>query len=350
MSLTSAPAHPDRGIETVEELESLLSEPSSAAIAAVSRLTGTLLILGVAGKMGPTLARMAKRATDTAGNRLRVIGVSRFSTTGSQEGLRQDGIETIPCDLLNENSVSQLPNAENVVFMAGMKFGSTGGESTTWAMNAYLPGLVCNRFRKSRMVAFSTGNVYGLASIERGSLETDSLNPLGEYAMSCLGRERILEHFSRVHQTPMAILRLNYACELRYGVLIDLAQKIWRDEPIDLAMGYFNILWQGDANAMALAAFDHLSSPPNTINLTGPERLEVRSVCEQLGRRMSRSPRFLGEPGKTALLSDATRALRCLGPTRIAADQLIEWAALWVMRGGALLGKPTRFESRDGRF
>lgn len=278
------------------------------------------------------------------------MGVSRFSIPGSESALRQLGVETKACDLLDREAVSRLPDAESVVFMAGMKFGSTGCEPATWAMNSYLPGTIGDRFRGSRIVAFSTGNVYGLVPIERSSIESDPLQPVGEYAMSCLGRERILEHMSRTHGTPMAILRLNYACELRYGVLVDLAQKVWRNEPVDLAMGYFNTIWQGDANAMALAAFDHLACPPNLINLTGPDRLEVRQVCEELGRLMRRSPRFVGEPAATALLNNAERAFKSLGAPRVPVNQLIHWVAAWVMQDGAVLGKPTRFESRDGRF
>src|SRR5207247_688713 len=286
-------------------------------------LQGEILILGVAGKMGPTLARMARRASDAAGVHRRVIGVARFST-GRQATLESHGIQTIRCDLLQEDEVAKLPEAANLIFMAGMKFGSSSNEAVTWAMNSVWPGVICRKFRHSRIVAFSTGNVYGLTSVKSGgSREEDPLQPVGEYAMSCLGRERVFEYFSRSFGIPMVLIRLNYACELRYGVLADLARRIWNGEAIDLSMGYFNTLWQGDANAMALRAFDHVAVPPRVTNVTGPETLSVRRVCEELGEFMNRQVRFTGTEADTALLSDAKRGLELLGPPRVPADQLI---------------------------
>src|SRR5690606_7690688 len=229
------------------------------------------LILGVAGKMGPTLARMARRAADQAGGKRSVIGVARFSDPAQRQALEGWGIETIKADLLDPQQLQKLPEAPNVIFMAGMKFGSTGQEALTWAMNTFLPGMVAQRYAASRIVAFSTGNVYGLTPLSGGgSRETDPLDPMGDYAMSCVGRERIFEHFSRAARIPTAIIRLNYATELRYGVLVDLAQKIWSDQPIDLSMGNMNVIWQGDANAMALAALAHAGSPPYVLNVAGP--------------------------------------------------------------------------------
>src|SRR5579884_2281353 len=237
-------------IQSEEQLEALLSEPTPAVVATLSRLSGDLLLLGVAGKMGPSLARMARRAFDAAGVRRRVIGVARFSS-GDEGALHTYGIETIRCDLLNEAEVDRLPEVENVLFMTGRKFGSSGGEALTWAMNSYLPALVCRKYRQSRIVAFSTGNIYGLSPVRNGgSCESDTPNPVGEYAMSCLGRERIFEYFSRTFGTRMALIRLNYACDLRYGVLVDVARRIWSGQMIDLSMGYLNTIWQGDANAM----------------------------------------------------------------------------------------------------
>jgi len=342
---------PTEAIRTVDELEEMLSEPTPSVVETLRRLPGDLLILGVAGKMGPSLARMAKRASDAAGISRRIIGASRFSSAGAASYLEAHGIETIQCDLLDEDAISRLPDAPNVLFMAGMKFGSTGNESATWAMNSYLPGVVCRRFRSSRIVAFSTGNVYGLVPIESGgSVETDAPNPVGEYAMSCLGRERVFEYFSRASGIPMSIIRLNYACETRYGVLVDLAQKVWQGEPVELGIGRFNVLWQGDANAMTLNAFAHTASPPCVLNITGPETLSVRPTCERFGELMKKTPRFSGTDGATALLSNARRAFGLFNQPRVGADQLIEWIAEWVMRGGPLLGKPTHFESRDGKF
>lgn len=337
-------------ITTETELENRLSEPSPEAIDAVASLNGDLMLLGVAGKMGPSLARMTKRAVDAAGKKTRVIGVARFSS-GGEDWLQAHGVETLRCDLLDERQLAKLPDVENVIYMTGMKFGATGNESLTWAMNAFLPGIVCQKFRQSKIVAFSTGNVYGLSPVAAGgSKESDALNPIGEYAMSCLGRERMLEHSSRTLGIPMAILRLNYACDLRYGVLVDLARKVWAGEPIDLAMGCFNTIWQGDANAMTLAAFRHLASPPWIANLTGPELLSVRTVCERFAGRWKKPARFVGSESDSALLSNATVCQQSLGRQRILADELIDMVAVWIESGGRGLNKPTHFESRDGRF
>jgi nucleoside-diphosphate-sugar epimerase len=337
-------------IESEDQLENLLSEPTEEVVETLAKLPGDILLLGVAGKMGTSLARMARRASDAAGTRRRVIGVSRF-TDGGEEALRTLGIETFRCDLLDEEQVARLPDAPNIVFLAGRKFGSTGDESTTWAINAYLPGLVCRRYRESRIVAFSTGNVYGLVPVEgQGSREDDAPRPVGEYAMSCLARERVFEFFSRRFRIPMTLIRLNYACDLRYGVLVDLAWKIREGIAIDLGMGYFNTIWQGDANALALRAFGCASAPPRVLNLTGPDRLSVRAVSERLGRLMAKAVRFEGTEAATALLSDSRRSRELLGPPRVGEDQLIEWVAHWVARGGRSLDRPTHFESRDGSF
>jgi nucleoside-diphosphate-sugar epimerase len=342
----SAPAD----IRTEDELEDRLSEPTPAVIETLGGLGGDIIVLGVGGKMGPTLARMARRASDEAGVRRRIIGVSRFSA-GGEADLRKYGVEAISCDLLDAAAVARLPDVANVVFLAGRKFGSTGDEAATWAINSYLPGVVCARYRGSRIVALSTGNVYPLVPVSGpGSREADPPQPVGEYAMSCLGRERVFEHFSRAYGIPAAIIRLNYACDLRYGVLVDLARKVLAGEPIDLGMGYFNTIWQGDATAMALLAFAHTASPPRFINVTGPEKLSARAVAERFGQLMNRPVRFTGTEAATALLSDARYGLGLLGPLRVGADQLVEWVANWVTRGGRSLNKPTHFESRDGRF
>jgi len=338
-------------IESVKQLEEMLSEPTPAVVETLARLDGDLMILGVGGKMGPTLARMARRASDLAGVRRRVIGVARFSSSDLESCLRRQGIETIRCDLLDAAQLDSLPSVPNVVFMAGMKFGSTGQESLTWAMNCFLPGQVARRFRKSRIVAFSTGNVYGLSpAVRGGSVETDPLNPVGEYAQSCVGRERILEHQSRTLAIPMAILRLNYAVEMRYGVLVDIAQRVYAGEPIELSMGHFNALWQADANAMALQAFDHVASPPFVVNLAGPEHLSVRQVAEQFGRLFGKTVTFRGTEAADALLSNGQLGYRLFGNPRVAAEQLIHWIADWIARGGPSLGKPTHFENREGAF
>ncbi len=338
-------------LQTTAELETLLSEPTEAVIEMMRRLAGDIIFLGVAGKMGPTLARMAKRADDAAGTRRRIIGVSRFSTETEMENLRAHGIETIRCDLLDEAAVAKLPEAAHVVFMAGMKFGATGHESLTWAMNTWLPAIVCKKFPRSRMAAFSTGNVYGLTPLAGGgSRETDPPKPVGEYAMSCLGRERIFEHFSRAHGLAVSIFRLNYACELRYGVLVDIAGQVWRGEPVNLTMGHFNAIWQADANACALLTLEHASSPPFVINVAGVQPLHVREVAEAFGKKMNKPVAFASSESSSALLSNASRSVDLFGAPRVTTGQMIDWIANWFSGGGETLGKPTHFENREGKF
>lgn len=332
-------------------LDELLSEPTEGVLQTFRHLEGDLMILGVGGKMGPSLARMARRAADAVGQTRRILGVSRFSTPGLRELLERDGIETLSCDLLDSDALARLPDIPNIVFMAGMKFGSTGQEPLTWAMNSYLPGIVSQRFRSSRIVAFGTGNVYPLTPVTLGgSVETDPPGPIGEYAMSCLGRERILEHFSRTLSIPTAILRLNYAVAIRYGVLVDIARSVWEERPISLAMGMVNVIWQADANAMALQAFDHVSSPPFIVNLAGPEQVSVQRVAEQFGALMGKAPVFQGEAAPNALLSNGQMGQRLFGYPRVGVAQMVRWIADWVVRGGEDLGKPTHFETRDGKF
>jgi nucleoside-diphosphate-sugar epimerase len=338
-------------IRDVDQLEDLLSEPSAEAIDAIRAVAGDVVILGVAGKMGPTLARMARRALDAAGVAARVIGVARFSDPAQQRALETDGVETIRCDLLEEGSLARLPEAPTVIFMAGRKFGSSGDEPYTWAMNTHLPALVCERYRTSRIAAFSTGNVYGLTRTGRGgSREEDPPAPVGEYAQSCLGRERMFEYFSRRDGIRVAILRLNYASEMRYGLLTDLAGRIFRREPIDLTMGYFNVIWQADANAMTLAALAHASSPPFVANLAGAEELSVRAACTELARIMGVDVSFTGSEAPDALLSNGARGRALLGAPRVTAAQLLAWTADWTQRGGPTLGKATHFESRSGEY
>jgi nucleoside-diphosphate-sugar epimerase len=338
-------------IRDIADLEDRLSAPTPGLIESLRRVEGDILVLGVGGKMGPTLARMAVRASEEAGVRRRVIGVARFSVPGLEARLKSWKVETVACDLLDREALQRLPDAPNVIFMAGMKFGSTGQEALTWAMNSYLPGMVAERYRQSRIVVFSTGNVYPLTPLWKGgSVETDAVDPVGEYAMSCLGRERIFEHFSRIHGTPVTTLRLTYANEVRYGVLVDLARKVFEGRPIDLSMGHVNVIWQGDANAQALQSLEHASSPPLVLNITGPEQLSVRRICEQFGQWMGKPPGFTGQEASDALLVNAQRSHRLLGYPRVAVGQIMEWAADWVMRGGESLGKPTHFEVRDGKF
>jgi nucleoside-diphosphate-sugar epimerase len=344
-----------KSIPDVVQLEEVLSEPTTGAIDAMSALDGDILVLGVGGKMGPTLARMAKRASEAAGVKRRVIGVSRFSASSPGSSLERQlqawGVETLRCDLLNPKSIAELPDVANVVFMAGMKFGSTGQEWLTWAINTFLPGLVANRYRHSRIAVFSTGNVYGLSRISKGgSCEGDDLNPSGEYAMSCVGRERIFEHFSRANNTKMTIIRLNYATELRYGVLMDIALRVNAEQAVPLSMGFLNAIWQADAAAMSLQSLAYAESPPNVINVTGPELLSVRRVAEEFGKLLNKPVQFDGEESSDALLGNAEKAHQLFGVPQTNAEQMMAWIADWVRRGGTTLAKPTHFEERAGRF
>jgi nucleoside-diphosphate-sugar epimerase len=335
----------------VAQLDDMLSAPNKHALGAMRELDGDLMVLGVGGKMGPTLARMAKRATDEAGVPRRVIGVSRFSSPETREQLEDWGIQTVACDLLDELAIAKLPEAPNIVCMTGLKFGASTNPSLTWAMNCYLPALISNRFRDSRIAAFSSGNVYGTVPFETGgSIESDPLNPIGEYAITVLGRERMLEYFSRELEIPLTLLRLNYATELRYGVLVDLAQKVLGSEPIDLSMSYFNVIWQAEANAMALASLLHTETPPRVLNIAGSEMLRVRDVCEEFGRLLNKPVRLVGEESPDALLNNAAASYKLVGQPEVSANQMVRWTADWIVRGGESLGKPTHFESRDGRF
>ncbi|HWE95137.1 MAG TPA: NAD-dependent epimerase/dehydratase family protein [Tepidisphaeraceae bacterium] len=347
----TATTHSPQSIRDVEHLEDLLSVPTEGVVETVRRLEGDYIVLGVGGKMGPTLARMLRRAADLAGVKRRIIGVSRFSSPELPALLQQHRIEAISCDLLDQDALDRLPEVPNVMFMAGMKFGSTGQQARTWAMNTYLSGMVSRKFSQSRIVAFSTGNVYPMVPVHTGGCaETHEPKPEGEYAMSCLGRERIFEHFSRSLKIPMALIRLNYAVEMRYGVLLDLAHRVHRNEPIDLTMGNLNAIWQADANAAAIRAFEHVASPPLVLNLTGPETLSIRTLCEELGRHLGKQPTFLGSESPSAYLNNAALCHDLFGYPTVGIRQLLAWTADWVNRGGDTLGKPTHFETRDGKF
>jgi dTDP-4-dehydrorhamnose reductase len=333
------------------ELEDILSEPSAADIEAARTLEGPLLILGAAGKMGPSLAHLAKRALDAAGNPARVIAVSRFSNPQSRTQLQAWGIDTIPCDMLEPGALDQLPDAPNVIFMAARKFGSSGLPSLTWATNTLLPGLAAQRYRRSRIVAFSTGNVYPLTLVDSGGPTEETLTaPIGEYAQSALGRERLFEHAALTWQTPVALLRLNYAVELRYGVLVDIARKVHAGTPVDVTMGHVNVIWQGDANSATLRALPLAATPAFVLNLTGAATLRVRDIAEGFASRFGNQAIIQGIEAPTALLSNAALYHRLLGPTRVSVEQMMDWIAAWIMQGGASLGKPTHFENREGTF
>ena len=333
---------------TEEELDDLLSTPRTDTEIALEVCPGDIVILGAGGKMGPTLARMAARA---ARDGRRIIAVSRWSSAEAERSLNDFGIETIKCDLLDRDAVSRLPDAPNVVFMAGQKFGTTGAPAMTWGMNTIVPAICAERYHGARIVAFSTGNVYPLAPVSLGgSREQDPLGPVGEYAASCVGRERIFELFSERNQTLVAIVRLNYAIDLRYGVLVDIAAKVKNGDPVAVDMGYVNVIWQGDANRIALEALARAAIPPLVINVTGTERLSVRTLADRFAKRFGVEPKFTGVEKTDALLSNTARMRSLFQPPETSVETMIDLVADWVEAGGPLLGKPTKFEARDGKF
>ena len=335
-------------LNSVDELEEWLSRPAPAAMDALAAVDGDVIVLGAGGKMGPTLTRMIKRAV---GSDRRVVAVSRFSNKRLPDQLRSQGIEVMTGDLLDEAFVASLPRCANVFYLAGMKFGASTDQALTWAMNTYLPTIVCRHFQSSRVVALSSGNVYGLTSIhDVGSHEGDRLEPVGEYANSCLGRERMFEYFSQVHGNPMTIIRLNYANELRYGVLVDLASKVLAGEPIDVRMGYVNVIWQGDANAMIIAALDQASTPPRAINVAGLGHLMIRELCQEIAEIAGVEVAFVGRESCDALLSDARGAWLDYGEPSVDVSTLLRWVVRWLQQDGPTLGKPTMFENREGNF
>jgi nucleoside-diphosphate-sugar epimerase len=334
-------------IRDVEQLEDILSTPSHADVDAIAALGGDLMILGVAGKMGPSLAHRARRAAPQK----RIIGVARFSNPAGREQLESWGVETIAADLLEPHALDSLPDAPNIIYMAARKFGSTGNEGLTWAMNTFLPGLVAERFRHARIVAFSTGNVYPLVPVLHGGPdESCPPVPVGEYGQSALGRERMFEYFSARHGTPVTLLRLNYAIDLRYGVLLDIGQKVFERRPVNLKMGHANMIWQGDANSVCLRSFALAKSPPDVLNLTGPETVSVRWAAHRFAARFGIEPILEGAESDTALLSNAARCHKLFGYPSVSVEQMIEWIADWIGMGGATHNKPTHFEVRDGKF
>ena len=338
-------------VEDEAQLEELLSRPSPADVAFMSCLEGDVVVLGAGGKMGPSLARLLRRAADAAERPRRVAAISRFSSPSVAADLEAFGIEALSCDLLDPGQVERLPDFANVFFLAGMKFGASDRPDLTWALNTIVPGHVARRYAASRTVVFSTGNVYPLVPPATGGcLETDPPGPVGEYAQSCLGRERIFEHASRERGTPCLLFRLFYAVDLRYGVLVDIGRRVLAGDPIDLAVGHVNVIWQGDASSYALRSLDLAASPPRALNVTGPEVLSVRELAEAFGRRFGRTPVFQGTEGPVALLGNTSACRSLLGAPAVSRDRLFEWVARWVEIGGPSLGKPTRYERADGQF
>lgn len=338
-------------MNSIEELEEQLSDPSDRLLDELADLKGDVLILGVGGKMGPSLAKLAKRSFDKIGSTNKVIGVSRFSNSDFRKELDRQGITTVQADIMNEKDLQSLPDAKYVIYLVGTKFGTSGNEHNTWAMNSYLPGRVAGKFRQSSIVAFSTGNVYPFVDIRSGGAsEKTPVGPVGEYAQSCLGRERIFEYFSNTYRIPVLIYRLNYAIDMRYGVLLEVARSVYESRPVDLQMGYVNVIWQGDANEIALRSLTKCDIPPGLLNVTGPETVSVRWLATEFGEHFNKTPEFLNEEEPTALLNNASKSHRMFGYPNITLQQMIEWTANWVKQGNYTYDKPTHFQQRKGSF
>lgn len=333
------------------ELEERLSRPTPGAIETLRELPGDVVILGAGGKMGPSLARMVRRAADAAGSSRRVIAVSRFSAPEKEAALREQGVETIACDLTDHKAVQGLPAAPLVLYLAGQKFGTSEHPEATWVMNTLVPAWTAEQYAKSRIVAFSTGCVYPLTTATSGgSIESDRPDPPGEYAWACVARERLFEHFSRRQGTPVLLFRLNYAIDLRYGVLQDVARQVAARQPVDVTTGWVNVIWQGDANARAIQSLGLASSPATPLNVTGLETISVRELAERFAERFGCRATIVGEEAPTAWLSNAARSFEQFGEVAVTLDEMIDATADWVHRGGRTWNKPTHFGSRDGRF
>jgi nucleoside-diphosphate-sugar epimerase len=340
-------ALPDR-FRDVAHLEDVMTTPSPLLTAEFGAVPGDLIILGVGGKIGPTLARLAKRAASGK----RIIGVARFSEKGLREELVAAGIECIVADLLDRAQIDALPKVPNVLFMAGRKFGASDREDLTWAMNAHVPALVAEAFAGSRIVAYSTGCVYPYVNVDHGGAteETPATPPPGVYANSCVAREAMFQYFSHVHGTPGRLIRLNYAIDMRYGVLHDIAMRVWTGQSINLATGHANVIWQGDANAMVLRAFGHCTTPTSPLNVSGPETVSIRWLAETFGRRFGKAPVLTGVEAREAWLVNTAAAMRLFGYPSVPLARLVDWTADWVARGLASLGKDTHYDTRDGNF
>ncbi|MCS7462015.1 NAD(P)-dependent oxidoreductase [Paenibacillus doosanensis] len=338
-------------MDTLEQLEAQLAEPSEELIRDIAALDGDILLLGIGGKMGPSMGRLAVNAVKRAGVDKQVIGASRFSDSGLREELEAAGVTTIRVDLLNDQELQALPDVKNVVFLAGNKFGTTGNEHFTWVMNSYLPGRVAEKYKNSRIVVFSTGNVYPLTPVGQGGAgEETPTGPNGEYGQSCLGRERVFEHFSHKYGTPATIFRLNYAIDLRYGVLVEIAKAVYEGRPIDLTMGHANCIWQGDANEWALRSLNVAGTPPTVLNISGPETISLRWAAEKFGEAFGKAPVFTGEEAPTALLSNCSKAHQLFGYPKVTLRQMMDWIAGWIGTGGQTWNKPTHFQEREGKF
>ena len=338
-------------IDTEDALDEVLTHPRTTLVEFIKTLSSPLVILGAGGKMGPTLCVLAHRAAEAAAHPLEVIAVSRFSDEHTRRWLEARGVQTLTCNLLDRTLLAQLPDSENVVYLVGLKFGTAHNPARTWALNTLVPAHAAERYPRARIAVLSSGNVYPLREIRSGgSVESDPLTPLGEYANACVARERLFEFYAQQNNTPIVNIRLNYAVELRYGVLLDIARKVWADEPVDVTMGYLNCIWQGDANDMILRSFVLAAAPAQPLNLTGPDMLSIRSLAQRFGELLGKSPAITGIEAETALLNNPARACSLLGPPPTPPGTMMRWVAHWLQMGGRQLGKPTHFETRTGSY
>ncbi len=336
---------------TEEKLNEMLTTPSEKLVEDVKKIKGDIMVLGAGGKMGPTLCLLAKNAIKKAGIEKRVIAVSRFSDPIALKLLHDNDIETISADLLDHDALESLPEVENVIYMAGRKFGTDGLEYLTWAMNSTLPAFVAYKFRKSNIVVFSSGNIYPIVPLASGGCtEDDRVGPIGEYAMSCLARERAFEYAANQYGTKIFIYRLNFAVDLRYGVLFDVAKKIMDGTPISLSTPCFNFIWQGSANEIAIRGLLHAEAPALKMNVTGPETVSIRYAAKKLGKLLGKEPAFVGEEQPNAYLNNAGRAMELFGYPEVSAETLIKWQAEYILDGGRVIDKPTHFEERKGSY
>ncbi len=338
-------------LKTTIELTEFMTRPSARLVEDLKRLKGDIMILGAGGKVGPAMAVLAKRGVEAAGTGAKVYAASLFDRPDAPDTMRSAGVEVIEADLSDPKQLAALPEAENIIFMVGKKFGTEGNESLTWHINVILPYLAAERFPRSRIVAFSTGNVYGMAPVVSGGFcEDDVPHPIGEYAETCLGRERILEHCSVQNQTPMLIFRLNYAIDLRYGVLYDIANAIVEGRPIDVSQGVFNCIWQGDVCEFAIRSLLRTAVPPEKLNVSSPEAISIRWAAKELGKRLGKEPTFTGEEVQSALFSNCQKMVRMMGAPSVGILELIDMVAQWVQQGGEVISAPTHFETTNGTY
>lgn len=336
---------------TSKELLEFISRPSERLVADIKKLPGDIMVLGAGGKVGPSLAITARRAFDAAGLKRRVVAVSLFDYPGAAASMREAGVEVIEADISDSAQLASLPDIDNIIYMVGKKFGTEGNQPLTWQVNVTLPAMVAQRFPKANLVSFSTGNVYGMAELHSGGFsEGDMLNPVGEYAQSCMGRERVLEYYSRHNNTPMLMFRLNYAIDMRYGVLYDIAKCVFEGRPVQVRQGVFNCIWQGDVCEYAIRSLLHTQVPPAKLNVSSPEAISIRWAAEEFGKRFGKEPVFEGEEGSRAMFSNCQKMVHLMGAPSVGVITMIDMVANWLKSGGEVIQAPTHFEATDGKF